>query len=119
MLTGNTVIRWMPQSDSKLLLIGKAALDDDGASSIGGGGGYHSIINPNWDFNQMGIGGLDKEFSAIFRRTFASRMFPPAVAKQLGLYNSLLISGIVMLTNGEIFSFSCSTHDLSNICALK
>ncbi|CAH8615870.1 unnamed protein product [Schistosoma guineensis] len=85
MLTGNTVIRWMPQSDSKLLLIGKAALDDDGASSIGGGGGYHSIINPNWDFNQMGIGGLDKEFSAIFRRTFASRMFPPAVAKQLGL----------------------------------
>ncbi|CAH8638013.1 unnamed protein product [Schistosoma rodhaini] len=85
MLTGNTVIRWMPQPDSKLLLIGKAALDDDGASSIGGGGGYHSIINPNWDFNQMGIGGLDKEFSAIFRRTFASRMFPPAVAKQLGL----------------------------------
>ncbi|CAH8866667.1 unnamed protein product [Trichobilharzia szidati] len=85
MLTGNTVIRWERQPDSKLLLIGKAALDGDGASALGGGGGYQSIINPNWDFNQMGIGGLDKEFSAIFRRTFASRMFPPAVGKQLGL----------------------------------
>ncbi|CAH8629097.1 unnamed protein product [Heterobilharzia americana] len=84
MLTGNTVIRWERQPDSKLLLIGKAVLDGEGASASGGGG-YYSIINPNWDFNQMGIGGLDKEFSAIFRRTFASRMFPPAVGKQLGL----------------------------------
>lgn len=50
----------------------------------GGIGGGMSIINPNWDFAQMGIGGLDKEFSEIFRRTFASRMFPPEVSQQLG-----------------------------------
>jgi len=25
----------------------------------------------------MGIGGLDNEFSTIFRRAFASRIFPP------------------------------------------
>ncbi|KAL7307115.1 hypothetical protein TKK_0000845 [Trichogramma kaykai] len=43
-----------------------------------------SIINPDWDFNKMGIGGLDKEFSAIFRRAFASRVFPPEVVIQLG-----------------------------------
>ncbi|XP_011501356.1 PREDICTED: vesicle-fusing ATPase 1-like [Ceratosolen solmsi marchali] len=43
-----------------------------------------SIINPDWDFNKMGIGGLDKEFSAIFRRAFASRVFPPEVVTQLG-----------------------------------
>lgn len=43
-----------------------------------------SIINPDWDFNKMGIGGLDREFSAIFRRAFASRVFPPEVVIQLG-----------------------------------
>ena len=32
----------------------------------------------------MGIGGLDKEFSAIFRRAFASRVFPPEIVEQLG-----------------------------------
>ena len=32
----------------------------------------------------MGIGGLDDEFSAIFRRAFASRVFPPEVVQQLG-----------------------------------
>ncbi|KFM67260.1 Vesicle-fusing ATPase 1, partial [Stegodyphus mimosarum] len=44
-----------------------------------------SIINPDWDFQKMGIGGLDKEFNAIFRRAFASRVFPPELVQQLGL----------------------------------
>jgi len=43
-----------------------------------------SVINPTWDFNAMGIGGLDKEFNAIFRRAFASRVFPTEVVEQLG-----------------------------------
>lgn len=43
-----------------------------------------SIINPDWDFQKMGIGGLDKEFNAIFRRAFASRVFPPEFVEQLG-----------------------------------
>jgi vesicle-fusing ATPase len=33
----------------------------------------------------MGIGGLDAEFNAIFRRAFASRVFPPEVVYQLGM----------------------------------
>jgi hypothetical protein len=28
------------------------------------------IINPDWDFSKMGIGGLDTEFNAIFRSGF-------------------------------------------------
>ena len=32
----------------------------------------------------MGVGGLDTEFNAIFRRAFASRVFPPEVMEQLG-----------------------------------
>jgi vesicle-fusing ATPase len=34
----------------------------------------------------MGIGGLEKEFNAIFRRAYASRDFPPEVVEQLGVY---------------------------------
>jgi len=33
----------------------------------------------------MGIGGLDSEFSDIFRRAFASRVFPPALVDKLGI----------------------------------
>ena len=43
-----------------------------------------SIINPDWNFDKMGIGGLDDQFSAIFRRAFASRVFPPEIVEQLG-----------------------------------
>ena len=43
-----------------------------------------AIINPDWDFSKMGVGGLDVEFNAIFRRAFASRVFPPEIMEQLG-----------------------------------
>jgi len=43
-----------------------------------------ALINPDWDFQSMGIGGLDKEFSDIFRRAFASRVFPVEFVEQLG-----------------------------------
>lgn len=38
----------------------------------------------------MGIGGLDNEFSAIFRRAFASRVFPPEVIEQLGKFKNMV-----------------------------
>jgi hypothetical protein len=44
-----------------------------------------NLINPDWNFEQMGIGGLDKEFRTIFRRAFASRVFPPDLVAQLGI----------------------------------
>ena len=34
----------------------------------------------------MGIGGLETEFNAIFRRAFASRVFPPEIIEQLGMF---------------------------------
>lgn len=33
----------------------------------------------------MGIGGLDNEFNTIFRRAFASRVFPLEIIQQLGI----------------------------------
>lgn len=44
-----------------------------------------AIIRPDFKFEDMGIGGLDNEFTSIFRRAFASRIFPPALVEKLGI----------------------------------
>jgi len=50
-----------------------------------GRSGNNQIFRPDWNFENMGIGGLDSEFSEIFRRAFASRVFPQSVVSQLGI----------------------------------
>ena len=47
--------------------------------------GNNKIFRPDWNFENMGIGGLDTEFSEIFRRAFASRVFPQNIVSQLGI----------------------------------
>ncbi|ODV62200.1 AAA family ATPase SEC18 [Ascoidea rubescens DSM 1968] len=44
-----------------------------------------AIIRPDFKFEEMGIGGLDNEFTQIFRRAFASRIFPPGIVEKLGI----------------------------------
>mmetsp|Transcript_108509 Transcript_108509/g.188411 ORF Transcript_108509/g.188411 Transcript_108509/m.188411 type:complete len:731 (-) Transcript_108509:88-2280(-) len=44
-----------------------------------------NIFTPDFNFEELGIGGLSKEFGTIFRRAFASRVFPPNVIRDLGL----------------------------------
>ena len=46
---------------------------------------HTSLFSADWDFQKMGIGGLDEEFIHILRRAFASRVFPPEVTEQLGV----------------------------------
>ncbi|KAG0635166.1 P-loop containing nucleoside triphosphate hydrolase protein [Tuber brumale] len=53
----------------------------------------NSIIQPNFKFEDMGIGGLDTEFSQIFRRAFASRIFPPGLVEKLGIQH---VKGILL-----------------------
>ncbi|PAA69946.1 hypothetical protein BOX15_Mlig016436g2, partial [Macrostomum lignano] len=74
-ISGNTIATFEKLPDSPLVLTGKAKAKQP----------YQSIINPDWNFSIMGIGGLDREFSDIFRRTFASRIFPPDLVEQLGM----------------------------------
>ena len=45
----------------------------------------HPIVQPNFSFEDLGIGGLDREFGAIFRRAFASRIFPSSLVAKLGV----------------------------------
>lgn len=44
-----------------------------------------SIFRPDFNFEELGIGGLNKEFGDIFRRAFAGRVFPPSVVRDLGI----------------------------------
>lgn len=43
-----------------------------------------NIFRPDFNFEDLGIGGLSKEFGDIFRRAFASRVFPPKMIRDLG-----------------------------------
>lgn len=74
-LLPNSAIIFEKAEGSSLNLIGKSK----------GKMQHTSIINPDWDFTKIGIGGLDKEFNTIFRRAFASRVFPPELIQQLGI----------------------------------
>ncbi|KAL0940324.1 vesicular-fusion protein sec18 [Colletotrichum truncatum] len=51
------------------------------------------IIAPDFKFEDMGIGGLHDEFNTIFRRAFASRVFPPALVQKLGIQH---VKGILL-----------------------
>ncbi|KAJ9149922.1 Vesicular-fusion protein sec18 [Pleurostoma richardsiae] len=53
------------------------------------------IFRPDFKYEDMGIGGLDEEFATIFRRAFASRVFPQEVVNQLGIMHvkGLLLYG--------------------------
>uniref|UniRef100_A0A8C1SQL9 Vesicle-fusing ATPase n=1 Tax=Cyprinus carpio TaxID=7962 RepID=A0A8C1SQL9_CYPCA len=74
LLVGNSQVIFEKSESSSLTLVGKAKTKE----------ARQTIINPEWNFEKMGIGGLDKEFSAIFRRAFASRVFPPDIVEQMG-----------------------------------
>lgn len=51
----------------------------------GGAASRKDVFKPDFNFEKMGIGGLDKEFSDIFRRAFASRVFPVSAISKLGI----------------------------------
>ncbi|XP_041818445.1 vesicle-fusing ATPase-like [Chelmon rostratus] len=74
LLLGNSQVIFEKSESSSMTLVGKSKTRES----------RQSIISPDWNFEKMGIGGLDKEFSDIFRRAFASRVFPPDIVEQMG-----------------------------------
>lgn len=50
-----------------------------------GGGGASNLFTGDFDFEKLGIGGLDSEFNQIFRRAFASRIWPSHIIQQMGI----------------------------------
>ncbi|KAM6957437.1 vesicle-fusing ATPase isoform 2-T2 [Aplochiton taeniatus] len=74
LMVGNSQVIFEKAESSSLTLVGKAKTRE----------ARQTVINPDFNFEKMGIGGLDKEFSDIFRRAFASRVFPPDIVEQMG-----------------------------------
>jgi len=52
-----------------------------------GGGGATNLFTGDFDFEKLGIGGLDQEFNQIFRRAFASRIWPAHIIQQMGIHH--------------------------------
>lgn len=48
-------------------------------------GTRRAIFNPEFNFKDIGVGGLNKEFCDIFRRVFAARICPAHIVKALGM----------------------------------
>ena len=65
LLMGTTSILFTKAADSSIRIKGGS-----------GAGVSNAIIKPDFNFANLGIGGLDEEFSNIFRRAFVSRIFP-------------------------------------------
>lgn len=81
-LTRHTAITFFKDPNSPIKLKGSARRP-----------AANSIIAPDFKFEDMGIGGLDTEFGAIFRRAFASRIFPPGLIEKLGIQH---VKGILL-----------------------
>ena len=60
-------------------------LTGDRIAEGGSSGQTNNIFNGDFDFEKLGIGGLDAEFNQIFRRAFASRIWPSKVIKEMGI----------------------------------
>eukprot|EP00768_Dysnectes_brevis_P001762 gnl/Dysnectes_brevis/1495_a1693_1697.p1 GENE.gnl/Dysnectes_brevis/1495_a1693_1697~~gnl/Dysnectes_brevis/1495_a1693_1697.p1 ORF type:complete len:741 (-),score=263.99 gnl/Dysnectes_brevis/1495_a1693_1697:120-2342(-) len=79
-----------PNASVRLARVPQAALKISGSAMESRGA---TLLSPNFNMEDLGIGGLDTQFQEIFRRAFASRVFPPAVAKRLGLQH---VRGILL-----------------------
>lgn len=70
-----TQMKWHAPTGNRSVIISKAGAD---ATDV-----KKDLFRSDFNFEQMGIGGLDEQFKKMFRTAFASRMFP-GVVKELG-----------------------------------
>ena len=50
-------------------------------------GKANQLFQKGFNFEEMGIGGLDEQFKEIFRRAFASRLVPPEILRKMGQHH--------------------------------
>ncbi|KAJ2997469.1 transport between ER and Golgi ATPase protein [Globomyces sp. JEL0801] len=82
-LMKTSAIQFIKAADSTIKLKG----------STSGTSAPNAIIKPDFNFSDLGIGGLDNEFANIFRRAFVSRIFPPSVVEKMGISH---VKGILL-----------------------
>lgn len=74
-LLTSTAVNWTSEPGASVKL--------DGQRSTG----MRSILPKDFDFVKLGIGGLNNEFNQIFRRAFASRIYPAHLVEQMGIHH--------------------------------
>lgn len=77
-----SVVRLTAARGSLLRIAGSAAA-----------GANTALLAPSFRFEDLGIGGLDDEFKSIFRRAFASRIFPASIVEKMGIRH---VKGIIL-----------------------
>jgi len=82
-LQANSQIVFEKSEGSMLILTGKAKARSANTS----------LFSADWNFQKMGIGGLDEQFVQILRRAFASRVFPQEIVEALGIKH---VKGILL-----------------------
>jgi vesicle-fusing ATPase len=82
LLMATTSLNFTKASDSSIRLKGSS-----------GNAVTNAIIKPDFNFANLGIGGLDDEFANIFRRAFVSRIFPPSIVEKMGIQH---VKGILL-----------------------
>ena len=78
-------VSWRPRS--AVAAVGPDRLPPLGprGTAWGGRANMNAPIAPDFNFAELGIGGLDDEFQTIFRRAFASRVLPMEIFKEFGV----------------------------------
>ena len=73
----------------------KAASTDLDFSSLEQLSKLRNVMRGQGSFEELGIGGLDEMLTTVFKRTFSSRMLPPATVQKLRLVHTkgILIHG--------------------------
>jgi len=74
----NTTMISFSKASSLVTLTGKININLESAAET-------SLFQKNFDFEALGIGGLNAEFNEIFRRAFASRIWPSHIIQQMGI----------------------------------
>lgn len=82
-LIPETIVTYAPAPGSQIKLHGSTAKH----------AAPNAILQANFKFEDFGVGGLDEEFSQIFRRAFASRIFPATLVEKLGIQH---VKGIIL-----------------------
>jgi vesicle-fusing ATPase len=78
-----TSVFWKKSSSSVVKITFTGGGDSDSSASASGAMN-ETLFKSDFNFEQLGIGGLDEQFKKLFRTAFASRIFPGLV-KQLGI----------------------------------
>ena len=64
-------------------------IEDD----LDSGNATNSFFQPDFNFEQLEIGGLDSEMQTLFRRAFNSRLYPPKIIRERGIKH---VKGILL-----------------------